>query len=82
MGLHVGLTAPAFLIQEEMSANFAFAADFIRTPIRFRDGFWELEPCSGLGLEIDEAFLARLAGRAEPLITETAWDPDGSIADG
>jgi len=31
--------------------------------------------------DIDEAFLARLAGRAEPLITETAWDPDGSVAD-
>ena len=81
VGLHFGLTAPAFLIQEEMSANFAFAADFIRTPIRFREGFWELEPCIGLGLEIDEAFLSRLAGRSEPLITETAWDPDGSVAD-
>jgi hypothetical protein len=34
-----------------------------------------------LGIEIDEAFLARLAGRAEPLITQTAWDPDGSVAD-
>jgi galactonate dehydratase len=80
-GLHFGLMAPAFLIQEEMSANFAFAADFIQTPIKFKEGFWELEPCIGLGLEIDEAFLSRLAGRAEPLITETAWDPDGSIAD-
>jgi galactonate dehydratase len=81
VGLHFGLTAPAFLIQEEMSAHFAIADDFIQTPIRFRGGFWELEPCTGLGLEIDEAFLERLAGRAEPLITETAWDPDGSIAD-
>ena len=81
VGLHFGLTAPAFLIQEEMSAHFAAASDFIQTPIRFRDGFWELEPCTGLGLEIDETFLARLSGRSEPLITETARDPDGSIAD-
>ncbi len=80
-GLHFGLTAPAFLIQEEMSANFAFAADFIHSPIRFNNGFWELDTCTGLGIDIDEAFLTRLAGRTEPLITETAWDPDGSIAD-
>ena len=80
VGLHFGLTAPAFLIQEEMSANFALASDFIQTPIRFKNGFWELAPCTGLGIEIDEAFLCRLSGRAEPLITETAWDPDGSIA--
>lgn len=81
VGLHFGLTAPSFLIQEEMSANFSFAADFIKTPIRFRDGYWELEPCIGLGFEIDENFLTRIAGRAEPLITEVALDPDGSIAD-
>jgi galactonate dehydratase len=80
-GLHFGLTAPAFLIQEEMSANFAFARDFIRTPIRFREGFWELDECVGLGIEIDEDFLVRVAGRSEPLITEVAFDPDGSIAD-
>lgn len=81
VGLHFGLTAPSFLIQEEMSANFAFASDFIRTPIQFKGGFWELAPCIGLGLEVDEAFLARLAGRSEPLITESAFDPDGSVAD-
>ena len=64
-----------------MSAHFAIASDFIRTPIRFEAGYWELAPCTGLGIEVDEAFLARLSGRAEPLITETARDPDGSIAD-
>ena len=81
VGLHFGLATPNFLVQEEMSANFAAARDFIRTPIRFVDGFWELEPCVGLGLDVDEAFLSRLSGRSEPLITDTANDPDGSIAD-
>lgn len=81
VGLHFGLAAPSFLIQEEMSANFANASDFIQTPIRFRNGFWELERCAGLGVEVDEPFLARLSGRCEPLITEVALDQDGSIAD-
>ena len=55
-----------------------------------------METCTGLGPEIGEAFLARLAGWAEtlitqplttqpliaePLSTETTWDPDGSVAD-
>jgi galactonate dehydratase len=80
-GLHFALAAPNFLIQEEMSAHFAAAKDFVRHPIRFDDGYWHLEPCVGLGVEVDEAFLSRLAGRSEPLLTEAAVDPDGTIVD-
>lgn len=80
-GLHFGLAAPNFLIQEEMSAHFAIARDFIESPIRFEDGYWRLADAVGLGVEVDEPFLAKLAGRSEPLLTAAAVDPDGSIVD-
>lgn len=80
-GLHYALATPNFLIQEEMSANFHAAADFIKHPMQQEAGHWTLAPCTGLGVEVDEGFLGRLSGRSEPLLTEAAMDPDGSIAD-
>jgi galactonate dehydratase len=80
-GLHYALATPNFLVQEEMSAHFAAAKDFIGHPIRFENGYWTLEPGVGLGLEIDEAFLQKLSGRNEPLLTQTAVDADGSVVD-
>jgi galactonate dehydratase len=80
-GLHFALATENFLIQEEMSAHFNTAKDFIQTPIHFEAGYWTLKPCTGLGLMVDEEFVAKLAGRNEPLLTETAYDPDGAIVD-
>ena len=80
-GLHYALATSNFLLQEEMSAHFAAAKDFVRHPIRFDKGYWTLEPGVGLGLEVDESFLLRLSGRNEPLLTQSAIDADGSIVD-
>jgi galactonate dehydratase len=80
-GLHFALATDNFLVQEEMSAHFSAAKDFIETPIHFEDGFWTLKPCVGLGITVDENFAARMQGRHEPLLTNSAVDPDGSLVD-
>jgi len=80
-GLHFALATENFLVQEEMSAHFSAASDFIETPIHFESGYWTMKPCVGLGVTVDEAFAARLQGRTEPLLTSAAVDPDGSVVD-
>lgn len=80
-GLHFALATDNFLVQEEMSAHFEAARDFVQTPIEFESGYWTMKPCVGLGITVDESFAARLAGRNEPLLTSSANDPDGSIVD-
>jgi galactonate dehydratase len=79
--LHFALATPNHLIQEEMSAHFAAAADFISTPICFDNGTWTLAPCTGLGIEVDEAFVSRLGPGPETLLTEAAVDPFGAVVD-
>jgi galactonate dehydratase len=79
--LHFALATANHLIQEEMSAHFTNAADFISTPIRFDNGTWTLLPCTGLGVEVDETFVSRLGPGPETLLTEAAVDPYGAIVD-
>jgi galactonate dehydratase len=79
--LHFALATPNHLIQEEMSAHFGAAADFISTPICFDKGTWMLAPCTGLGIEVDEAFVSRLGPGPETLLTEAAVDPFGAVVD-
>jgi galactonate dehydratase len=80
-GLHFAMATDNFLVQEEMSAHFNAARDFIETPIQFDAGYWTMKPCVGLGITVDEAFAARLQGRNEPLLTSSAIDPDGTLVD-
>jgi galactonate dehydratase len=80
-GLHFAMATDNFLVQEEMSAHFNAARDFIETPIQFDSGYWTMKPCVGLGITVDEAFAARLQGRNEPLLTSSAIDPDGTLVD-
>lgn len=80
-GLHFAMATENFLVQEEMSAHFNAARDFIETPIQFDSGYWTMKPCVGLGITVDEAFAARLQGRNEPLLTSSAIDPDGTLVD-
>jgi galactonate dehydratase len=80
-GLHFALATENFLVQEEMSAHFSAASDFIETSIQFDSGYWTMKPCVGLGVTVDEVFVARLQGRNEPLLTSSAVDPDGSLVD-
>jgi hypothetical protein len=40
-----------------------------------------LAPCTGLGIEVDEAFVSRLGPGPETLLTEAAVDPFGAVVD-
>ncbi len=77
--LHVALSTPNFLIQEQMRSDVPWRDDIVDEPLG-RAGGYALAPTRpGLGLEIDEREAAKHPMAQEPLLRY--FHDDGSVAD-
>lgn len=81
VALHFAVSTPNFLIQEEMVGAVEHYWDVVRSPVRMVDSHWAVPTAPGLGIEVDEAFAARLPYREEPLLTADATMADGTVVD-
>lgn len=53
VGLHFAVATPNFVVLEQLSDRFDFFSRVADTPIRMKDGFWEVPERLGLGIDID-----------------------------
>ncbi len=79
--LHFGVSTPNHIIQEEMVGAVPWYDDVVTWPIERKAGYWDLPEKPGLGLEVNEAELARHPFKQEVLHTRNAVLPDGTIVD-
>ena len=79
--LHFGISTPNLIIQEEMSGAVPWYDTVVEWPIVRRPGRWDLPEKPGLGIEINEAEIARHPFEQEILHATNAVLPDGTIVD-
>lgn len=79
--LHFGISTPNHFIQEEMSGAVPWYDDVVTWPVVRKAGRWDLPEKPGLGLEVNEAELARHPFEQELLHTRHAVMPDGTAVD-
>ncbi|WP_417522645.1 galactonate dehydratase [Marinovum sp.] len=79
--LHFGVSTPNHIIQEEMVGAVPWYDDVVQWPIARQPGHWPLPEKPGLGLEVDEAEIARHPFEQEVLHTRNAVMPDGTVVD-
>jgi galactonate dehydratase len=79
--LHFGICTPNVIIQEEMSGAVPWYDEVVRWPIDRRAGRWDVPHKSGLGIEVDEAVIAKHPFQQEVLHARNAVMPDGTIVD-
>jgi len=79
--LHFGISTPNFIIQEEMSGAVPWYDSVVEWPIERQAGRWDLPEKPGLGIEINEAEIARHPFEQEVLHAANAVLNDGTIVD-
>lgn len=79
--LHFGISTPNHLIQEEMTGAVPWYDDVVNWPIERRPGRWDIPEKPGLGLEVDEAEVARHPFEQDILHARNAVLPDGTVVD-
>ncbi|WP_323768764.1 galactonate dehydratase [Marinovum sp.] len=79
--LHFGVSTPNHIIQEEMVGAVPWYDDVVQWPIERKPGHWALPEKPGLGLEVDEAEIARHPFEQEVLHTRNAVMADGTVVD-
>jgi len=79
--LHLGIATPNLVIQEEMSGAVPWYGEVVSWPIARRPGRWDLPELPGLGIEVDEAVIARHPFAQEVLHTRNAVLADGTVVD-
>jgi galactonate dehydratase len=79
--LHFGISTPNVIIQEEMSGAVPWYGEVVQWPIERKPGRWDLPLKPGLGVEVDEAVIAKHPFQQEVLHARNAVLPDGTIAD-
>ena len=79
--LHFGVSTPNHIIQEEMVGAVPWYDDVVQWPIDRTPGRWDLPEKPGLGLEVNEAEIARHPFEQEVLHTRNAVMPDGTVVD-
>lgn len=79
--LHFGISTPNLVIQEEMSGAVPWYDAVVRWPIQRRPGRWDCPELPGLGIEVDEAEIARHPFRQEVLHARGAVLADGTVVD-
>jgi galactonate dehydratase len=79
--LHFGISTPNVVIQEEMSGAVPWYDDVVAWPIVRKPGRWDLPTKPGLGLEVDEAVIARHPFEQEVLHARNAVLADGTVVD-
>ncbi|MBF6558433.1 MAG: galactonate dehydratase, partial [Acidimicrobiales bacterium] len=77
--LHVDAAVPNFLIQESVGPDFP--TDLVQTAWQVKDGYLTLPTVPGLGIEVDEKEVVKMAQYVEELGGEFFYDQDGSVAD-
>jgi len=79
--LHLGISTPNLVIQEEMSGAVAWYGDVVSWPIDRQPGRWDLPEKPGLGIEVDEKIIASHPFQQEVLHTRNAILADGTVVD-
>jgi galactonate dehydratase len=79
--LHLGISTPNHFIQEEMSGAVPWYDDVVTWPITRKPGRWDLPEKPGLGLEVNEAEIAKHPFEQEVLHARNAVMPDGTVVD-
>lgn len=79
--LHFGISTPNVIIQEEMSGAVPWYGEVVQWPIERHAGRWDVPQKPGLGVEVDEAVIARHPFQQEILHARNAVMPDGTIVD-
>jgi len=79
--LHFGISTHNVVIQEEMSGAVPWYGEVVQWPIDRKPGHWDLPLKPGLGVEVDEAVIAKHPFQQEVLHARNAVLPDGTIAD-
>ncbi len=79
--LHFGISTPNVVIQEEMSGAVPWYDAVVCWPIERKPGRWDAPQLPGLGIEVDEAEIARHPFEQDILHTRHAVAPDGTILD-
>ena len=77
--LHIDAAVPNFLIQESVGPDFP--TDLVQTAWQVKDGYLTLPTVPGLGIEVDEKEVVKMAQYVEELGGEFYYDQDGSVAD-
>jgi galactonate dehydratase len=73
--LHFGVSTPNVIIQEEMSGAVPWYDAVVTWPIQRRPGHWDLPQKPGLGVEVDEAEIAKHPFEQEILHATNAVSP-------
>ena len=79
--LHFGISTPNFIIQEEMTGAVPWYDDVVTWPITRQPGRWDMPQKPGLGIEVNEAEIARHPFEQEVFHTTHAVLADGTIVD-
>lgn len=77
--MHVDAAVPNFLIQESVGPDWL--ADVVQPAWKVKDGYIELPTVPGLGVEVDEKEVVKMAQYREELGGEHFYEDDGSVAD-
>lgn len=79
--LHLGIVTPNVVIQEEMTGAVPWYDDIVTWPIDRRPGCWDAPERPGLGIEVNEAEIARHPFEQEITHATGAILEDGTIVD-
>ena len=76
--IHLAAATPNFLILEH-ARKPPYFENVLQEPLAFAEGHFELPQAPGLGVELDEAYVA--AHPPHELGFGSDWYPDGAVAD-
>jgi galactonate dehydratase len=79
--LHFGIATPNVIIQDEMSGAVPWYGEVVQWPIERKPGRWDVPEKPGLGVEVNEAVIARHPFQQEVLHARNAVMPDGTVVD-
>jgi len=79
--LHLAVSTPNHVIQEEMVGAVPWYEEVVRGPIRMIDGCWQVPEAPGLGVEVDESVCAAHPFEQEIIHSSHAVLDDGTVVD-
>ena len=79
--LHLAVSTPNHVIQEEMVGAVPWYDEVVRGPVRMIDGCWQVPEAPGLGVEVDESVCAAHPFEQEIIHSTHAVLDDGTVVD-
>jgi galactonate dehydratase len=79
--LHFALSAPNFLIQEDMLTDVPWRWDVVRHDLKTEAGYWLKNDAPGLGIEVNEEAARKRPFKQEIIHSNTVRAHDGAILD-